>query len=85
VQYLLRSKRPQAMNLELEDTERAALVELVSAAVKATRYPLSPELRLLRSVLAKLGAGSPKPATVYPAPKPPGEPSAVLAKGKRQR
>jgi hypothetical protein len=72
------------MNLELDDDERAALVELITAEVKATRYPLSPRLRPLRSILAKLGPEI-MPAAIYPPPKSPGAPSLVLIKGKGRR
>ena len=76
------SMGPAAMPLDLDDDERAALVELLTGEMKGTRYPLSPRLRPLKSLLAKLGVGSTH-ATVYPPPKPPGQPSSVLGK-KRQ-
>jgi hypothetical protein len=55
------------VNLELDDTERAALTDLVTAEVKSTAYPLSLRLRPLRSRPASLarywrresGAGRP--------------------------
>jgi hypothetical protein len=51
------SKGPAAMPLDLDDDERATLVELVTAEIKGTRYPLSPRLRPLKSILAKLAMG----------------------------
>ena len=44
--------------LQLDDDEHAALVELLTAEIKGTRFPLSPRLRPLKSILAKLGVGS---------------------------
>ena len=41
-------------NLELTDEEKAALLRLVKQAIDTDRYPLSPRLYPLRSILAKL-------------------------------
>ena len=71
-------------NLELDDDEKAALVELLTAEIENTRYPLSPRIRQLRAILDKLEPAKPRPEP-YPAPKPVGEPSMVLAKKKRRR
>lgn len=70
------------MNVELDDTEQAALVVLLRGEVENTRYPMAPRLRPLRSVLAKLGVETRRPATgsLPPPPKPPGEPSMVVAR-----
>ena len=69
------------MHLDLDDTEQAALTELLRREIETTRYPMAPRLRPLRSVLAKLGVETRRPdvASLPPAPKPPGEPSMVVA------
>jgi hypothetical protein len=41
-------------NLELTDEEKAALLRLAKQAIDTDRYPLSPRLYPLRSILAKL-------------------------------
>jgi hypothetical protein len=66
------------MNLDLDDTEQAALIALLRAEVGNTRYPMSPALRPFRSVLAKLRVETRRPA--LSPPKPPGEPSIVVAR-----
>jgi hypothetical protein len=71
------------MKLPLTPTEAAALIELLRAEIDGTRFPHSPRLRPLRSILAKLARVS-APAPTYPPPKPPGEPSAVLHKKRRR-
>ena len=72
------------MNLDLDDTEEAALVDLLVDSIERDRFPLSPRVKRLPSILAKLGVGS-EPATPhYPPPKPPGERSTVLAKKRRR-
>jgi hypothetical protein len=60
--------------LDLGDDEKA----------ERDRFPLSPRLKLLRGILAKLGVGS-APAMPYPAPKPPGERSTLLARKRSAR
>jgi hypothetical protein len=69
--------------LDLDDTEKAALVELLRGQIETSRYPLSLRIRPLRSILDKLAPPPPRPQP-YPAPKPVGEPSMVLAKKKRR-
>jgi hypothetical protein len=54
------------MPLDLDDNERAALVELLSNTINRDRFPLSPRVKPLRGILAKLGIGS-APAAPYPA------------------
>ena len=71
------------MPLDLDDTERAALIELLVDAIERDRFKLSPRVKMLRAILGKLGVGS-APAMPYPPPKPPGEPSwAQRKKGRR--
>jgi hypothetical protein len=47
-------------HLELTEDEKLALVALLTRTVADDRYPLSPRVRTLRSILTKLrpGAGS---------------------------
>jgi hypothetical protein len=42
------------MNLDLDDEERAALVELLRVTIENDRYPMSARVRSLRSIRAKL-------------------------------
>jgi len=69
--------------LDLSDTERTALVALLSATIAADRFPLSPRVRTLRRVLDRLVPPPPAPEQ-HPPPKPPGEPSLALRKKKRR-
>lgn len=70
------------MHLDLNETEQAALIAFSRGEVENTRYPLAPRLRPQRSALAKLGVETRRPAlgSLPPAPKPPGEPSMVIAR-----
>jgi hypothetical protein len=60
-------------NLELTDEERAALLRLVKKALDTDRYPLSPRLYPLRSIMEKLEPhpvrGQRPPPKVYEPPK----------------
>ena len=44
--------------LDLTDDEVSALRKLLSDAIEYDRYPLSPRIPTLRSILAKLGPGA---------------------------
>jgi hypothetical protein len=44
----------EAMRLDLTDEEAAALFSLLNRVIADDRYPLSPRIRLLRAVRAKL-------------------------------
>jgi hypothetical protein len=69
---------------DLTEDEKAELIDLLRVTVSTDRYPLSPRIKLLKSVLAKL---DPKPARTvepFPPPKPPAQPSMVLSKKKRR-
>ncbi len=70
-------------NLELDDTEKAALVALLTVEIENTRWPMAPRTKVLRSVLDKLEPAPSRPQP-YPPPKPIGEPSMALAKKKRR-
>jgi hypothetical protein len=52
------------MQLDLTDEERDALAKYLRAGIDADRFPLSPRLRPIKAVLAKLDP--PKPKTVLP-------------------
>jgi hypothetical protein len=43
------------MDLDLMDEERAELIELLRDTIDRDRFPLSPRIKLLRSILEKLG------------------------------
>ena len=71
------------MPLDLDDIDKAALVDLLREVIAGDPYPLSPRIRKLRAILDKLAPPPLRPKP-FPAPKPPREPSAVLAKKKRR-
>jgi hypothetical protein len=49
------------MYLELTDEEVAALLRLLNATIDDDRYPLSPRIRTLRRIRAKLPSAPPEP------------------------
>jgi len=69
--------------LDLTDDEHAEIVRLLRATIEADRFPLSPRVRRLKAVLAKLAPPAPRPE-LMPPPKPPGEPSLALRKKRRR-
>ena len=64
---------------ELDDTDKAILAELLRETIERDRFPLSPRNKSFKAILAKLDPPTPRPEQ-YPPPKPPGQPSMVLAK-----
>jgi hypothetical protein len=70
---------------ELDEAEKAALIAELKRIIAADPFPLSPRIRMLRAILEKLQPPSPR-AEPYPAPKPAGTPSLLLAwkKGRRR-
>jgi hypothetical protein len=56
-------------SLDLTGDEKAALLELLRDTIDRDRFPLSPRIRLLRSILEKLGIRAAL-AMPSPAPKP---------------
>ena len=72
------------MNPNLDPQDRADLARFLREAIEADRYPLSPRVRRLKELLAKIDPAPAPAVTSHPAPKPPGQPSMVLAKGKRR-
>jgi hypothetical protein len=67
----------------LDDAELAALIALLREEIAADRFPLSPRVKMLRAILAKLAPEPPHPEPLPP-PKPPGERSVVLSKKRRR-
>jgi hypothetical protein len=60
-------------HLDLDDTEADALVSLLRRTIDDDRYPLSPRIRVLKEILAKLRpqpvcAPLPPPPKVYAPP-----------------
>jgi len=51
-----RGQPRQSMPLDLNDTERAALIVLLRGEVDNTRYSLAPRVKVLRGILAKFGS-----------------------------
>jgi hypothetical protein len=68
---------------DLTDDDKAALIELLRETIERDRFPLSPRVRRLRAILAKLAPPAPRPEPL-PAPKPPGERSMALTKKRRR-
>ena len=73
---------------DLAPEEYAEIVRLVRAAIDSDPYVLSPRVKRLKSILAKLGPEAERPAAIpYPPPLPSAEPSFLYAKlrGVRRR
>ena len=73
---------------DLTPEEYAEIVRLVRSPIDGGRYVLSPRVKRLKSILAKLDPASAERAvTPFPPPKPSGTPSLVYQrlKGGRQR
>ena len=72
---------------DLTPEEYAEIVRLVRSAIDAERYVLSPRVKRLKSILAKLDPAPSATVTPYPAPRPSAEPSFLYAKlrGSRRR
>jgi hypothetical protein len=70
--------------LELNDAEKIALVELLSRTIVHDRFPLSRRVKVLRVILARLQPPAPR-RQPFPAPKPAGTPSLLLARKKGRR
>jgi hypothetical protein len=68
---------------DLTDTDIAVLIELLRETIERDRFPMSPRIKSLKAILAKLEPPAPRQATLPP-PKPLGEPSSVLAKKRRR-
>ena len=73
--------------LDLAPEEYAEVVRLVRSAIDGERYVLSPRVKRLKSILAKLDPAPLATVMPYPAPRPSAEPSFLYAKlrGVRRR
>ena len=71
------------MAADLSDDDKAIIAELLRETILASRYPLSPRIRRLRAILAKL-APALSIAEPLPAPKPSAVSSAALTKKRRR-
>ena len=68
------------MNLDLTEAEAEALIQKLSGTINYARYPLSPRIRTLRAILAKL---RPEPVRTPP-PKPYAPPRATPMRRRRR-
>jgi hypothetical protein len=68
----------------LDDSDKAALAELLRERIAADPYPLSPRVKRLRAILDKLEPPLAR-SDPYPAPKRAGTPSLLLSRKKRPR
>ena len=74
--------------LDLTEEERAEALQAIRAAIDGERYVLSPRVKRLKSILAKLDSQAERPTAIpYPPPLPSAEPSFLYAKlrGVRRR
>jgi hypothetical protein len=71
------------MTPDLTDDDKAILVELLRETIDRDSFPLSPRIKSLKAVLAKLDPPAPRPEPLPP-PKPPGERSAALSRKRRR-
>ncbi len=71
------------MTLDLNDADKAILAELLRETIERNRFLLSPRIRSLKAILAKIQppASQSKP---YLPPKPPDERSMALARKPRR-
>jgi hypothetical protein len=75
---------PAMTRVDLNENRREVLVRTLRDIIAADPFPLSPRIRCLRQILAKIEQ-QPAPAVEpFPPPRPPGEPSR-LALDKRRR
>jgi hypothetical protein len=63
--------------LDLTDEEHTELIDALCGIIESDRFPLSPRIRRLKAILAKLVLPKASPET-FPPPKPPAGPSLVL-------
>src|SRR5207253_4367658 len=73
---------------DLTPEEYAEVVRLVRSAIDGERYVLSPRVKRLKSILAKLDREPERPTAIpYPAPRPSAQPSFLYTKlrGVRRR
>jgi hypothetical protein len=73
------------MPVELTDDEKLALVDLLKRTIRDDPYPLSPRVRTLQAILAKLEPPPTIAAAPPPATRPGDRPRAAVAARKRRR
>ena len=71
------------MATDLSDADKAILAELLRETIRGDRFPLSPRVRSLHAILAKLEPQRPV-IEKMPPPKPPGERSMALTRKRRR-
>lgn len=72
------------MTADLNDTDKAALIELLRQTIAADPYPLSRRIRKLQAILDKVDPPPARPEPLPP-PKRPGTPSLLLSTKKGRR
>jgi hypothetical protein len=65
---------------DLTEDDKAIIVKLLRETIERDRFPLSPHVKSLKAILAKLDPPAPRPEP----PKPPGERSVALTKKPRR-
>ena len=73
------------MTLDLTDDEKLALAAELKRTIAEDRYPLSPRIRTLEAILAKIEPQSTVTRAPLPASKSGDRPRAAVAARKRQR
>ena len=67
--------------LDLTEEERAEVLQAIRAAIDGERYVLSPRVKRLKSILAKLDPEAERPTAIpYPPPLPSAQPGFLYAK-----
>ncbi len=79
----LASPHNRPMPPDLTEDDKAILVDLLRETIATDRFALSPRIKSLKVILAKLDPPAPRPEPLPP-PKPPGERNVVLAKKRRR-
>ncbi len=67
---------------DLTGDDKSALIELLRETIERDRFPLSPKVKRLKAILAKLAPPASRPEPMPP-PKPPGERSMAPSKKRR--
>jgi hypothetical protein len=73
------------MQLELTDDEAAALLRLLNQTIADDRFPLSPRIKTLRAIRAKLPGAPPEPPSAQPPTPEERDPRRAPRQGRRRR
>jgi hypothetical protein len=73
------------MHLELTDEEAGALLRLLNRTIADDRYPLSPRIRTLRAIRAKLPRAPQEPPAAKPPTPEERDPGRAPRQGRRHR